>query len=495
MKFISTRDKTLAVSSAEAIVRGIAPDGGLFLPEEMPRFTLSEISAMRDMPFPALSAFVLSRFLPDYTEEELRSYTQKAYASFAAEDVIPVKPLGDGTFVMELFHGPTCAFKDVALQILPYLMAAGARKCGNDNTIAILVATSGDTGKAALAGFDDVPGTKIGVFYPDGGVSAVQRMQMVTQEGDNVFVSAVRGNFDDCQTAVKSIFGDRELRSRLLRSKVELSSANSINWGRLAPQIAYYFHAYARLLARGVIRAGDRISFCVPTGNFGDILAGYFAKRSGLPVDKLVCASNSNDVLTDFLRTGVYDRNRSFRLTMSPSMDILISSNLERLLFLLSEDDGWVRERMAELKEKGRYDVGGELLRRLHEEGFVGCCADEEQTAAAIRRTWTERQYAADPHTAVGLCAVEQYRRESGDHGSMVALSTASPFKFATAMLSSLGVGVSGSGFDDLRALSACLGTPAPAPLGELEKKKVRFPGVVEPDAMSNAVEEWLVKA
>ena len=494
MEFISTRSEKLRTTAAGAILRGLAPDGGLYLPDEIPAFSPAEIRAMGDMPYPALAAAVLERFLPGFTAEELRDYTRKAYASFDTAEVAPLHSLKDGIWTLELFHGPTSAFKDFALQILPYLLAASVKKCGDDHTVAILVATSGDTGKAALAGFANVPGTKIGVFYPHGGVSDIQRAQMVTQEGDNVLVLAVEGNFDDAQTGVKKIFSDWELAAELEKHGVALSSANSINWGRLAPQIAYYYAAYARLLARGVIKAGDRIDFSVPTGNFGDILAGYLAKKSGLPVGRLICASNSNNVLTDFLRTGVYDRNRPFLKTMSPSMDILVSSNLERLLYLVTGDSAQVAAWMEELRTKGRYDIGPAWFARLKEEGFAAFCADEAETARVIRSVWEEQGYLADPHTACGLSAAEQDRKKGGRGLPCVVLSTASPFKFAAAMLSCLGKPVPESGFDAQDALAALSGDPIPGPLAGLRTKKERFPGVVSPSDMRAAVKEWLEK-
>ena len=472
MKFISTRGKSPAVTAAEAIRRGLAPDGGLYVPDELPAFSASELEALYALPYAELSAAVLERFLPGFSR----------------------KALGDKLWTMELFHGPTCAFKDVALQILPYLLAASVRKCADDHTVAILVATSGDTGKAALEGFADVPGTKIAVFYPDGGVSDIQRAQMATQGGNNVLVLAVRGNFDDAQTGVKDIFADAALASELDRAGVVLSSANSINWGRLAPQIAYYFAAYARLLRAGAVAPGERVDFSVPTGNFGDILAGYFAKRAGLPVGKLLCASNSNNVLTDFLRTGVYDKNRPFLRTMSPSMDILVSSNLERLLYLAAQDGERVSEWMRALRGEGKYAVGEELLRLLADEGFAAFFASEEETARVIRAVWEKKGYLADPHTAAGLSAAEQYRRESGEVRPTVALSTASPFKFAAAMLSSLGEDVSEDGFAALDALCAFAGTPIPAPLDALRAREERFKAVVNKDEMRESVKNWLVK-
>ena len=474
MKFISTRGKSPAVTAAEAIRRGLAPDGGLYVPDELPVFSASELEALYTLPYAELSAAVLGRFLPGFSREELLDYTKKAYASFDDDAVVPLHALGDKLWTMELFHGPTCAFKDVALQILPYLLAASVRKCADDHTVAILVATSGDTGKAALEGFADVPGTKIAVFYPDGGVSDIQRAQMATQGGNNVLVLAVRGNFDDAQTGVKDIFADAALASELDRAGVVLSSANSINWGRLAP--------------------GERVDFSVPTGNFGDILAGYFAKRAGLPVGKLLCASNSNNVLTDFLRTGVYDRNRPFLRTMSPSMDILVSSNLERLLYLAAQNGERVSEWMRALRGEGKYAVGEELLRLLADEGFAAFFASEEETARVIRAVWEKKGYLADPHTAAGLSAAEQYRRESGEVRPTVALSTASPFKFAAAMLSSLGEDVPEDGFAALDALSAFAGTPIPAPLDALRAREERFRAVVNKDEMRESVKNWLVK-
>lgn len=494
MKFISTRGKSPAVTAAEAIRRGLAPDGGLYVPDALPVFSASELEALYALPYAELSAAVLERFLPGFSREELLGYTKKAYASFDDGAVVPLHALGDKLWTMELFHGPTCAFKDVALQILPYLLAASVRKCADEHTVAILVATSGDTGKAALEGFADVPGTKIAVFYPDGGVSDIQRAQMATQGGDNVLVLAVRGNFDDAQTGVKDIFADAALAAELDKAGVVLSSANSINWGRLAPQIAYYFAAYAQLLRAEAVAPGELVDFSVPTGNFGDILAGYFAKRAGLPVGKLLCASNSNNVLTDFLRTGVYDKNRPFLRTMSPSMDILVSSNLERLLYLAAQDGERVSEWMRALRGEGKYAVGEELLRLLADEGFAAFFASEEETARVIRAVWDEKGYLADPHTAAGLSAAAQYRRESGETRPTVALSTASPFKFAAAMLSSLGETVPENDFAALDTLSAFAKTPVPAPLDALRAREERFKTVVEKDEMRESVRNWLVK-
>lgn len=494
MDFISTRSADIRTDAAGAIIQGLASDGGLFVPESIPSFSPDEIAAMADTAYPALAAAVLERFLPGFGGDTLLDMAVKAYASFDDPAVGPLKPLDNGLWSLELFHGPTCAFKDFALQMLPYLLAESVRMRGEEKTVAILVATSGDTGKAALAGFADVPGTRIGVFYPNGGVSDIQRAQMVTQEGDNVLVLAVEGNFDDAQTGVKKIFSDRELAARLERAGVMLSSANSINWGRLAPQVAYYYAAYASLLRSGAVRPGDPVDFAVPTGNFGDILAGYYAKRSGLPVGRLICASNSNNVLTDFIRTGVYDKNRPFLQTMSPSMDILVSSNLERMLYLLTGDHGLVAGWMKELSETGRYDVGEKVLADLEEAGFTGFYADEAETARTIYRFWKTEGYLADPHTAVGLSAASACRAGTEGDTPCVVLSTASPFKFAPAMLSSLGRDVPADDFEALGALENYTGRPVPAPLSALREKAERFPGVVSPGDMSAAVEKWLTE-
>jgi len=412
MMLVSTRSAGCRVSSAEAILRGLAPDGGLFIPERIPVFSPEEIYDMKDLPYPLLAGKVISRFLPGFSEEEITSLALDAYASFRDPLTVPLRSIGDGLYVLELFHGPTCAFKDLALQMLPGLIASSVKKTGRGDTVAILTATSGDTGKAALEGFADKAGTKICVFYPHGGVSETQRLQMVTQRGKNVMVFGIRGNFDDAQTGVKNIFSDPEAAAFLKKKGIILSSANSINWGRLAAQTAYYYSAYMQLLRSGSIMPGQKVNFSVPTGNFGDILAGYLAGLSGLPVGDLICASNSNNVLTDFIRTGIYDRNRDFRLTMSPSMDILISSNLERLLYLITEDPEKVSSLMAELSKTGRYDAGTEVTEKMASEGFRAYFANEAETARVIKDTFEGRGYAADPHTAVALSAAFKYMDE-----------------------------------------------------------------------------------
>jgi len=501
MKYISTRDRSRRVDSARAILSGLAPDGGLYIPEAFPTFSLSEIEAMRGASYPEVAFKVISKFLTDYTADELREYIGAAYdpalgGRFSHPLVAPVSRVREHVSLLELYHGPTCAFKDFALQLLPYLLTAAARKCGEDKLVAILVATSGDTGKAALEGFSDVPGTGIFVFYPDGGTSDIQRLQMVTQRGSNVGVLAVKGNFDDAQTGVKRIFTDKAFIQALDAQNVVLSSANSINWGRLVPQIAYYFHAYAQMRRNGDIAEGEKINFCVPTGNFGDILAGYYAKHCGLPVDKLICASNQNRVLTDFINTGIYNKNREFFLTSSPSMDILVSSNLERMLFAISEnDDALVASFMKSLEREGVYDVGRELLSSLHDKGFLAGSADEKATAAEIKRVFDEDGLLCDPHTAVALRVCRDFIGSGGlSARETVVLSTASPFKFAAAMLPALGLEPGESGFDDIAKLAKASSVLPPTVLTELSALPVRFDGVCPPDRMRDNVGDWALK-
>ena len=496
MKFISTRGKSPAVTAAEAIRRGLAPDGGLYVPDELPVFSASELEALYALPYAELSAAVLERFLPGFSREELLDYTKKAYASFDDDAVVPLHALGDKLWTMELFHGPTCAFKDVALQILPYLLAASVRKCADDHTVAILVATSGDTGKAALEGFADVPGTKIAVFYPDGGVSDIQRAQMATQGGNNVLVLAVRGNFDDAQTGVKRLFSSAEFREKMNAMGKLPSSANSINFGRLAPQIVYYFNAYTQLVQKHSIRMGQSVNFVVPTGNFGDILAGYYAMRMGLPIARLLCASNRNNVLTDFFADGTYYTHRAFFQTMSPSMDILISSNLERLLFeSTGRDPALVREWMALLSsEGGSFSIGAQRLKELKKTFWAGY-ADDFMTAAEIRRIFERFHYLMDPHTAVASYALKQYREETGDHTPAVILSTASPYKFSESVLASLQGEDAVKGMDAFQCaqkLEELSGVPVPRQIRELETLPIRHKRVCEVSGMEDALmEEW----
>ena len=466
---------------------GLAPDGGLFVPEVIPAVTMEDLAALCKKDYRGRAVDIMGRFLEEFSTEELTDFVQHAYAdNYDDAAIAPLRFTDDGTAYLELWHGPTCAFKDMALQMLPYLLTASLKKTGEQREVCILVATSGDTGKAALEGFADVPGTRIFVFYPDGGVSRIQRLQMVTQSGANVGVCAVKGNFDDAQTGVKRIFGDREFAEELSRRGYFLSSANSINWGRLLPQVVYYFSAYCDYVASGKIALGDKINFCVPTGNFGNILAGWFAKQMGLPVNRFLCASNANNVLTDFITTGVYDRNRPFHLTISPSMDILVSSNLERLLYMLCGDSATAAY-MQQLNTEGRYDVGAETLARIRGDFSAACC-DDAQTKAKIASVWARDGYLIDTHTAVAAAALEAYRAESGDGTPTVIVSTASPFKFASDVLAALGE----TAEDPLTALSARCDLQIPAPLSGLDQREVRFEGVVEKTAMPATVNEFL---
>lgn len=470
MKYQSTRNRALTASPAEAVLAGIAPDGGLFMPEAIPSM---DWQALLQEDTLTMSARILSALLPDYPDMD--ALVHRGYAGkFETEELTPVVPVG-GRYVLELFRGPTSAFKDVALSLLPLLISEARDILGVKDEMLILTATSGDTGKAALEGFHDVPGTKIIVFYPHGGVSAVQQAQMVTQEGGNVKVCAVRGNFDDTQTGVKKIFAacaEKELAG------VRLSSANSINIGRLAPQIVYYFKAYADLVRCGRIQIGEPVHFCVPTGNFGDILAGYFAKHMGLPVGKLICASNRNDVLTEFLSTGVYDKRRTFYKTTSPSMDILVSSNLERLLSLLTGDDAYVAGLMKQLNEQGHYKVSDELFKKLKAEFSCGCC-DDAAAAETIGRLWAEENYLCDPHTAVAWNVAEQFGKICSGGAPVVVLSTASPYKFPAAVLSALGQKAGEDEFAVMEELHARTGVPVPKNLAALREKPVRHKDVI----------------
>lgn len=483
MEYVSTRDKRSRVSAAKAIATGIAPDGGLYCPTEFPQLSHDDWKALLAMNYKQRAAFVLGKYLTDFSAEELETFAGKAYADdkFGGADTAPVVKLADGKFLLELWHGPTCAFKDMALQILPHLLTASLKKTGETRTACILVATSGDTGKAALDGFKDVEGTKIMVYYPVDGVSTIQKLQMVTQEGANVSVCAIRGNFDDAQSAVKRIFTDQKTLEKLDAQGLTLSSANSINWGRLAPQIAYYISAYCDMLTRGEIKHGDKINVCVPTGNFGNILAAYFAKRMGAPIDKFICASNSNNVLTDFFKQGgTYDRNRDFYTTTTPSMDILISSNLERLLFYISgQNDKAVAEMMGALSSSGKYTIAPDMRAAIENEFDAGC-ADDRQTAETIRSLFEKEKYLADTHTAVAVKVYEDYRARTGDHTPTVIASTASPFKFCQSVIEALGGTVSSDGVELLDQLSEMTGVPAPAPLAALAGKQPRFDRVVD---------------
>ena len=493
MHYVSTRDAARRLTASEAIVEGLSRDGGLYLPEQIPQITLAQIEALAKLPYPQRAAKLMKLYLDEFTEEELLGFAEKAYGpeKFDTPAAAPVVNPEEGVYVQELWHGPTCAFKDMALQMLPYLLTASLKKTGEEKTVCILVATSGDTGKAALEGFRDVDRTKILVFYPDGGVSDMQKLQMVTQEGSNVGVCAVRGNFDDAQTGVKRIFSDEALREELAARGYFLSSANSINWGRVLPQIVYYVSSYCDLLSSNAIKAGQKINVCVPTGNFGNILAGFYAKKMGVPIAKLICASNENNVLTDFIKTGTYDRNRPFYQTSSPSMDILISSNLERLLRLLSGSDEAVRGYMKSLSETGKYTVSEPILRAIQAEFACGFCTDA-QGAETIGKLFREKHYLLDTHTAVAYTVLNAYRAASGDRTPTVIESTASPFKFCASVLDALGVTQHRPGTQILAQLTEVTGRPAPGPLAALAGKEVRFDEVADRADMRQVVTEFL---
>ena len=479
MFYHSTRSNQAQVDSAQAVLSGLAPDGGLYVPAQLPEI---DVAACLQEDTMAMAVRIIGALLPDIGDMETlvhRAYTGK----FQTEELTPTVDTGRFT-VLELFRGPTSAFKDVALCMLPQLLTAAKTQKGMEEDILILTATSGDTGKAALAGFQDVDGVKICVFYPDGGVSRVQRAQMVTQEGNNVAVCAVVGNFDDAQTGVKNIFAAAEDGRLPGGNRCRLSTANSINIGRLAPQITYYFKAYADLLKRGSIQMGDLVNFCVPTGNFGDILAGWLAKKLGLPVGKLVCASNANNVLTDFIRTGTYDRRRPLHKTISPSMDILVSSNLERLLYFLSGGDtALVAKLMAKLNREGVYTVPEELKNAIGEEFWAGFC-DDDRAAQTIAKVWTENGYLCDTHTATGWAVAEDYVAQTGDTRPMVVLSTASPYKFPAAVLAALEDGAEMDEFAKMERLQEKTGVPIPGNLSGLQEKAERHTGVIEKNKM-----------
>lgn len=490
MMYNSTRDNTVTVSAAGAIARGLSAEGGLFVPQELPALTAEDLQALGTQTYVERATDILARFLGDFTREEVAACAEAAYTpvKFRSSAIAPVRELEDGLHVLELWHGPTCAFKDMALQILPHLMRISAAKAAEGQEIVILVATSGDTGKAALEGFRDAPHTKILVFYPEDGVSPMQKLQMTTQEGANVGVCAIRGNFDDAQNGVKALFTDPAVCAALAQHGMQFSSANSINWGRLVPQIVYYVSAYCDLVGAGKLRAGDQVNVAVPTGNFGNILAAYYAKRMGLPIARLICASNRNRVLTDFLQTGVYDRNRAFYTTISPSMDILISSNLERLLYdLAGRDDGEIRRLTRALREEGRYTVGAAMQRTLGDLFAAGSC-DDEQTKAVIAAVYQRYGYLCDTHTAVGLHVYEEYRVQTGDRTPTIVASTANPYKFSASVLDALGGACTGDEFDQVEALHALTGCPVPPPLSSLRGRAPRFTGVCDQAGMRDAV-------
>ena len=501
MNYISTRGYDRKYSAAEAIITGIAPDGGLFVPETIPQISADEIEEMKNMQFFQISARVLSKYLTDFTEAELLEFAQAAYDEEKwGENPIPLVQLNaynDREYILELWHGPTCAFKDVALQMLPHLMTASVKKTGINKKICILTATSGDTGKAALEGFKDLPGTEIIVFYPTGGVSDAQKLQMVTTEGSNTHVIAVNGCFDDAQTGVKKIFGDEAFAAKLDANGIMLSSANSINWGRLAPQIAYYVYSYVELLRQEKIGKGEEINIVVPTGNFGNILAAWFAKQMGIPVRKLICASNRNKVLCDFFSTGTYDRNREFFKTTSPSMDILISSNLERLLYeVTGGNSAQVIEWMTGLNTEGKYSVDKDTLKSL-QHSFVGGFADETGVAKTILDVYDRTDHVIDTHTAVGFNIYGRYHTRSNDETKTVFVSTASPFKFAPAVMDSIrGAGYSGGRSIEtvIKELSDESGLEIPKSIAELGTKEIRHKDVIDKEQMEDKVAEILIR-
>ena len=483
MKYYSTRDKNVSLSAAEAVKMGLSRDGGLLTPTQIPQIDRAFLERLIPMEYAQRAAKVMALYLTDYSEEELLTFGRNAYGPAQFDDPIaaPVRKVENGLYCLELWHGPTSAFKDMALQMLPQLLSAALRKTGEKRTACILAATSGDTGKAALAGYADLDGIEIEVFYPNAGTSEIQHLQMATQKGDNVQVYAVEGNFDDAQTGVKRVFADESVAAELEARHIRLSSANSINWGRLVPQIVYYFAAYAQLLKAGKVRFGDKVDFCVPTGNFGDILAGYYAKQMGLPVGRLICASNENNVLTDFLTTGTYTAKREFFKTTSPSMDILVSSNLERLLYHVTGSDAEVAGLMKSLSETGSYTVRPETLAAIQES--FGCgWSSEEEVAGEIRARYEQDGYLCDTHTAVAFHVAGRHKREGVP---MVVLSTASPYKFPRSVLEALGHTAPQNDFEAMQELEAATGRTAPASLAALRQKAERFNTVIDPEQIA----------
>lgn len=488
----STRGKDRKVTASQAVLQGLAPDGGLFVPDHIPVLHSDILKEIPKMDYRQTAYEVMKLFLTDFTEEELKNCINSAYDSkFDTEEIVPLAEAG-GVCYLELFHGPTIAFKDMALSILPHLMVTAARKNKVENEIVILTATSGDTGKAALAGFADVKGTKIIVFYPKGGVSAIQEKQMVTQKGDNTLVVGIRGNFDDAQTGVKRIFADRALGEELGKNGYQFSSANSINIGRLVPQICYYVYAYGRLLREGKIREGEQVNVAVPTGNFGNILAAFYAKKMGLPLGKLICASNENKVLFDFFRTGAYDRNREFILTTSPSMDILISSNLERLIYRITGDDSAeTAELMAALNGTGKYEITSEMRALLSD--FYGNFATETEAGEEIKRLYKDYGYVIDTHTAVASAVYRKYREETGDSARTIIASTASPYKFARSVMKAVDQEQADKGdFELADELEKYSGVPLPGAVKDIRTAPVLHEKVCGAEEMKDVVREFL---
>ncbi len=499
MNYNSTTDNSIVVSAAQAISQGISADGGLFVPMEIPKYSEADFREMLGMDYRGRAKKIIGDYLSDFSKEEVADCVDNAYTAkkFGGENPAPIVKAdfnGNEINILELWHGPTSAFKDMALQILPYFLTKSLAKKYKGKEAVILVATSGDTGKAALEGFKDVDGTRIIVFYPQNGVSPMQKRQMTTQEGSNVDVCAIEGNFDDAQTGVKKIFTTQEISEKLRENDKLFSSANSINWGRLLPQIVYYVSAYCELVNNGTINFGDEVNVAVPTGNFGNILASYYAMLMGLPIKKFICASNSNNVLTDFINTGVYNKERKFYTTISPSMDILVSSNLERLLYILSEgDDKKVKSYMTALKTDGSYTADSSIMEKLTEKFFGGFC-DEAATRKTIKDIYSQSSYLSDTHTAVAINVYGQYVEKTGDKTPVILASTASPYKFSKSVLSSLipEEKICESEFDMVAQLNELTGTAVPEPLAQLKNKEVRFSSVINSDDMSKYVLERL---
>lgn len=488
MDYISTRNKSVKVTSSQAIAHGISEEGGLFVPENIPQLKKEDFETIAKLDYIGRAKFILTKYLTDFSEDEIDYCVSGAYkGSFDNDLPAPIAELGKGVNILELWHGPTCAFKDLALQLLPYLLTTSAKKVSSGKKTVILVATSGDTGKAALEGFKDVDNTEIIVFYPSDGVSPMQKLQMASQKGENVHVCAIYGNFDDAQSGVKKIFTDSSVKELLANNNMEFSSANSINWGRLAPQIIYYISAYCDMCEKGDDLT-EGFNVVVPTGNFGNILAAYYAKIMGVPINKLICASNANNVLTDFINTGVYDRNRKFFTTISPSMDILISSNLERMLFeLCGGDDKYVASLQDNLSKNGKFEVSKDIKSKLLDIFYGGFC-DDNDTLATINETFKEYGYLCDTHTAVAVNVCNQYKEKTGDTRPVLIASTASPYKFAKSVLSAVSDNMSDDEFENVRILSEETNTEIPAPIAELENAKVRFSDIYEKENMYNAV-------
>lgn len=498
MLYNSTENKNEVVSAAQAIAQGISKDGGLFVPQELPVYTEDTFKSLLPKTYNERAKFVFSEFLTDFTAEEIAdcvdsAYTVEKFGSKCPAPLVAKKYNGNEINIMELWHGPTCAFKDMALQILPHFLTKSLKKTYDGKTAVILVATSGDTGKAALEGFKDVDHTKMIVFYPDDGVSPMQKRQMTTQKGNNVNVCAIKGNFDDAQTGVKNIFTTEEIVKLLNDNNMLFSSANSINWGRLLPQIVYYISAYCDLVNEGKIKIGDKINIVVPTGNFGNILAAYYAYCMGMPVNKFICASNSNNVLTDFINTGVYDKNRQFYATASPSMDILVSSNLERLLYKFSgNNDKLVAEWMTSLKTVGKYEVTEEVKKEITDKFFGGFCNDDD-TKKTIKALFEQENYLCDTHTSVAINVYNQYVEKTGDKTPVVLASTASPYKFSHSVLEAVAPqAISDNEFEMVEKLNQITGAEIPKPIAELKDLEVRFNNVTEAKSMPEYVKETL---